>query len=161
MSKVCRDVHRRVHGYYKEALDDDVDEGVGVAKLALWEAAVKGVHIENQRAFSICVAKRYVGSIMRYRAKHVYPDQEVGTSWQTMESWNQALAVHANTQAEIDATTVLRESPMHYADVLRKHYLEGETLEEIARESGTTSACIRKRHERALKWARKHFASEP
>ena len=41
---------------------------------------------------------------------------------------------------------------------MRMHYLEGYTLEEAATKIGVTPECLRKRHERALKWARKKFA---
>jgi DNA-directed RNA polymerase specialized sigma24 family protein len=48
--------------------------------------------------------------------------------------------------------------PENYAVVLRKHYMEGLPLEEIARQEGVSGECIRKRHERALRYARKLFA---
>lgn len=160
MSSIRGELHRRIHKYYKEALEDDVDEGIAAANLALWEATRKGVVIENQRAFSICVAKRYVAGIMQYRTKHLHPEQSEGQPVQGTEVWQDMVSVQSNEYARLDVATILAESPASYAEVLRKHYLEGETLEEIARETGNTSACIRKRHERALKWARKHFPSE-
>jgi RNA polymerase sigma factor (sigma-70 family) len=60
--------------------------------------------------------------------------------------------------AKVDAASILTSLPSHYAEVLRMHYLEGLTLDETSRRLGCTAQSVRKRHERALRWARKRFA---
>ncbi|MCO6466462.1 MAG: sigma-70 family RNA polymerase sigma factor [Bradyrhizobiaceae bacterium] len=154
------DVYRNVRNKYRMATNEDVEDALAEARIALWLSKRRGQTIRCVRAFATCVAQRYVWSAMRRRTKYQYPDGDDCGAWSNLEATVSQLMVYPEHQNHLDAQTVLHESPAHYAEVLRRHYLEGETLEQIAQDIGATAACVRKRHERALNWARKHFKSD-
>lgn len=156
------ELYYTIRKHYSSATYEEVLEGYSLARIAEWEMHEQGKEVRNPTAFCICVVKRFVSSEYRWRNKHVYPDRlgDGAEDWDEVEECRGALGMQSNVDAPIDAERVLQQSPPRYAEVLRRHYLEGETLDQIARDTGATPACMRKRHERALAWARKHLSED-
>ena len=108
-------------------------------------------------AFATVVARRSIGRQMKRSLRNVYPDRDEKTSWDRIATQTHALDVIEHHETNITAHDVIESAPDKYSEVLRLHYLEGFTLNEAAQQVGVTPECMRKRHERALKWARKRL----
>jgi RNA polymerase sigma factor (sigma-70 family) len=96
---------------------------------------------------------------LQRQRRFLYPDHDPFLPWKDLEGAPQVSKIE-NHESVIDVADILEQAPDTYAEVLRLHYLEGLPLEEAAEKLGVSGACLRKRHERALKWARKHFAPQ-
>ncbi len=154
-----RMVHQYITKRYSDASSDDIDDAVSYSFITVWKATEAGVVIRCPEAFAITVAKRAITAQIRWREKYVHPDDDSRYDWPIESSRFFGYELPDPT-TRMDAEQILREAPATYATVLRKHYLEGQSFNDIATSDGITPACVRKRHERALKWARKHFAEQ-
>ncbi|MCU0329810.1 MAG: sigma-70 family RNA polymerase sigma factor [Candidatus Kapabacteria bacterium] len=116
--------------------------------------------IRNVQAFATVVARRILTKDY-YRQRRIANETDLGSATMVvMESQEAALAYQQTERAEearLDTERIMSELPDHYAELLRRHYLDGCTFEQLAKEYGCSPESLRKRHERALKWARKRF----
>ena len=151
------EIYTNLSRRFSRVSPDDLDDAIAESHAVAWQARESGVVLHNVDAFCTVVAKRSLSRVMQRQRRSLYPDHDPLVAWEELEGGS-AIAVEEDQDARIDANDVLEEAPDLYAEVLRLHYLEGHTLEDAARTLGVSGACIRKRHERALKWARKHFA---
>jgi RNA polymerase sigma factor (sigma-70 family) len=141
---------------------DDVYDAMNEARgEQLRQSLALGRVVENVAAYTTVVARRSLAKAFRRRLTMVSVEQ-VGES--TIEAAAERVDVDRCADelraldAKVDAASILTSLPSHYAEVLRMHYLEGLTLDETSRRLGCTAQSVRKRHERALRWARKRFA---
>jgi RNA polymerase sigma factor (sigma-70 family) len=153
-------LYRTVAKRFTHAAPDELDDAVSASLVAIWEAREAGVELHRPEAYATTVARRAVGAQIRWRSKNVYPDSDERLDWKMLQLENGVLVEHPDHGAGVDALRVVAEAPTVYADVLRRHYLEGMDFSQIAEIDSVTTACVRKRHERALKWARQHFHEE-
>ncbi len=138
---------------------DDVDDAIAESRAAAWQAREAGVVLHNVDAFCTVVARRSLSRVMQRQRRALYPDHDPLVAWEDLEGGS-AIAVEEDEDVRIDAREILNQAPEIYAEVLRLHYLEGLSFEEAAKQLGVSGACLRKRHERALKWARERFGGE-
>lgn len=151
-------IYRALAKRYEAADYDDINDALAVADTAVWQAREAGTEVRNPEAFCTCVAKRVLGRTVRRKKRMVYPDHQVNlTDWDEIQRERNAPSASADPSDTIDAHGILESVPEKYAEVLRIHYLEGKSFEDAAAELGVTPECLRKRHERALKWAKKYF----
>lgn len=136
---------------------DDIDDAVAVADAVAWQAREGGVELRNADAYRTIVAKRALGHALKRQRKHVYPDRDDSIAWSTIPEAEVSAYGYEDPSIPIDARGIISQAPVNYAEVLRLHYLEGLTFEDAAVRLGVSAECLRKRHERALKWARKKF----
>lgn len=142
---------------YDRAPKEDIEDAVAMAHVATWQAHDSGVPLRNVDAFATCVAKRSLGRIVKNGLRNVHPDSSDGFDWETVSTTNDRLHDKQDPYTELTAQAIVQAAPESYAEVMRLHYLEGYSLEEAAKLIGVSPECFRKRHERALKWARKKF----
>ena len=140
-------------------LPDDVDDAIAESYIAAWNAAESGSTIHNVDAFCTVVAKRHLIRRHHETQRHVYPDHDESFSWNDLEGASGMVQEPAHDYV-VDSQELLGAAPHIYATILRMHYLEGLTFEAIAELLHVTSDCARKRHQRALRWARTHFRQE-
>lgn len=118
--------------------------------------------IRNIQAFATVVARRILTKD-HYRHRRIANETDLGSATMVvMESQEATLAYRRTERAEearLDTERIMMELPNQYAELLRRHYLEGCTFEQLAKEYGCSAESLRKRHERALKWARKRFVA--
>ena len=152
------DIYLALRRRFTRADDADINDAVAVAHVATWEARETGVALRNVNAFATCVAKRAIGRQIRRSVRNVYPDRDEATTWDRVTTITNSLEVLEDHATNITAHDVVETAPEKYSEVLRLHYLEGYTLNEAAECAGVTPECMRKRHERALKWARKKLS---
>ena len=157
MSSTNNEVYSAMHRRFSRADLEDIDDAVSASRIATWEAREAGVEIYNESAFRTCVARRYLSRHLKWSHKYIYPDRDEGLDWEALAERQGAALEVMDHEDRVDAATVIDSAPDIYAEVLRMHYLEGKAFQEIAKEQGVSSDCVRKRHERALKWARKKF----
>jgi RNA polymerase sigma factor (sigma-70 family) len=110
----------------------------------------------NEDAFITKVAKRHIIKEMYRKDRFTYPDSD-NTSWSVLEQTVKGLQCNESNAEYIDAETILRSAPESYAEVMKMFYYEGLNLKEAADRAGISHAAMRKRHERALRWARETF----
>ena len=135
----------------------DIDDAVSTSHIAAWRARESGTAIYNVQAFCTCVAKRALIRNIEWQRRHIYPDRDEMVDWAGVHSMDKALQHDDDIETKVDAGVILDTAPDLYSDILRMYYLEGKTLEEVASIMNLTPECVRKRHERALKWARSFF----
>lgn len=154
------DLYRVLRRQFPRADHDDVVEAVREAEVVNYLADIRaGGSVRNVEAFSTVVAQRSLGREMRRQKRLLRPDVVEHIDWDQIEMMRQTLPnEEETTAATIDAHDIMDAMPDIYAQVMQLHYLEGLTLDEAAKRIGVSAQCIRKRHERALKWARKRFA---
>ena len=138
---------------------DDLDDAIAESRATAWIARESGVTLHNVDAFCTVVARRALTRQMRIQRNAIYPDHDPHLDWEDLEGGS-AMAVEEDQDTAIDARDVLAQAPELYAEVLRLHYLEGLPLEDAAKKMGVSGACMRKRHERALAWARERFGGK-
>jgi RNA polymerase sigma factor (sigma-70 family) len=139
----------------QEDLVEAVREAVVVSYLS--DHQLQG-GIRNVEAFSTIVARRSLGRELRRQRRLVHPDRAEQYGWDEIDVQTRTMIdEEATCAAAIDASDIMEAMPDNYAEVMRMHYMEGLTLEEAAQRAGVTSECMRKRHERAIKWARRRF----
>ena len=150
-------VYRTLYRRYDSADPDDIDDAVATADVVAWQAREGGVELRNADAYRTLVAKRTLGHALKRLRKHVYPDRDESLGWSTIPDADVSKYGNEDPAIALDANGIIDKAPVNYAEVLRLHYLEGLTFEDAATRLGVTAECLRKRHERALKWAKKKF----
>ncbi len=141
---------------------DDVFDAINEARGEhLRQAMELGRVVENVAAYTTVVARRSLAKAFRRRLTIMSFEQagdgvvEAAADRQDVDRFTE----ESNAlDASVDAQSILTDLPPQYAEVLRMHYLEGLTLDETSRRLGCSAQSIRKRHERALRWARKRFS---
>jgi len=154
-----RHLSRIIQSAFRQLSADDIEDVLAEVRSAIFTAQSAGKVILNVHAYSCTVAKRRASVYARQKRRYVSAEADPlddSEGWTVLDTLT-ADAGSGNCEDEIDVASVLREVPRHYATVLRRHYLEGEDFGLIASAEGVSDVCIRKRHERALKWARKRF----
>lgn len=149
-------LYRMLSRRYSRSRHDDVCEAIQAAAVVTYEATVLRESPRNLEAYMTTVARRTLTKILNERTRRSsHPLNNSGDH----EIYDEEMLVAdlPKHDEEIDAHSIIKRLPLQYSDLLRQHYLEGKPLEEIARNSGVSGACIRKRHERALKRARVLF----
>lgn len=139
---------------------EEVRDAVQSAIAATWERSVLREPPQNVQAYSTVVAQRMLMRQIEYRRRHLNPTGILQNGWDDVGYLGYSSITSRDAEASVDAQTVLNALPDRYANILRRHYLDGHTLEELAHNEGVTPECMRKRHERAIKCARKMFANE-
>lgn len=138
---------------------EDVVDAVQTAVATTWEVAILREPPRNPQAYSTVVAYRVMGRMIEHRRRFFRPYHDLRFGTQDNDGIDMALLTVEDNDVTVDAHAVLEALPANHADVLRRHYLEGKPLEELARTDGVTPECMRKRHERAIKCARKLFVT--
>lgn len=151
------ELYRVLTRKYYGAMRDDVHEAVQHAVVATYEASVLREPPHNVQAYVTTVASRALARSRAYSRRFVHPERDTFDGWASFEGLASPLVVVEQHDPTMDASIVIKAMPENYALVLRQHYIEGLPLEEIARQAGVSAECMRKRHERALKHARKLF----
>jgi len=153
------EIYRSLTRKFDKAGNDDIYDAMSTSALVILERSPLLEPIQNQDAFRVVVARREL--IRRHKKLDplLFPDGDAVNTWEKV-----AIATHSyveahTTENKSDVARVLESIPERYSEVLRMHYLEGMTMEEIAVKLNLKSHCIRKRHERALKVAKKVFSS--
>jgi RNA polymerase sigma factor (sigma-70 family) len=141
---------------------DDVFDAINEARGEhLRQSLEFGRVVENVAAYTTVVARRSLARAFRRRLTIVSFEQagdgvvEAATDRVDVARFDEE---ERALDATVDAARILTDLPPQYAQVLRMHYLEGLTLDETSRRLGCTAQSVRKRHERALRWARKRFS---
>ncbi len=146
LSSLYRTLARR----FRKVERCDLVDAVASSQVVIWEARDNGTVVHNAEAYCTTVAHRYISRELRRRKRHLHLEQVDPMQWEAM--------VVEEPDVLVDAHEVLEQAPKLFSEIMRLHYLEGRSLEDIAKHLGITSMAARKRHERALKWARKAFA---
>lgn len=152
------ELYRHLTRRYAGALPDDVHEAVQYAVVVAYETSVMREPPHNLQAYVTTVANRVMSKHAALAKRFVHPERDTFDGWSSFEDDDSPLVTKEDHETNVDAGRVIGAMPDTYAEVLRKHYMQGLSLEEIAKQEGVSSQCIRKRHERALKYARKLFA---
>lgn len=154
-ASLYRAIKRQFPSAEREQVLDALQEAACVTYMTMRERCVE---VYNVDAFMTTVARRSIARELRRQRRMVRPDAGDYISWDSVEGDQPTLrdeeAYHASS---IDAADIMQAMPPTYAEVMRLYYLEGLTHEQVAERLGATPACVRKRHERAIKWARKTF----
>lgn len=165
MEREPADVYRRYERHFPLCSPDDVDDAQSAATIAtLYAVRAAREPVHDAPAFEYRVMSRYLMRVSKRKRKHVYPDASDDESgWAQVEeslARQHSISTENTMEDHLETEGVLRRLPSHYAQVLNLHYLEGLTLEEAARRIGVSGMCMRKRHERALKLARRVLGIE-
>lgn len=160
MERGPADVYRRYERLFPHCSPDDVDDAMSVAAIAAYHSVHTAREpINDAPAFQYRVMSRFLIRATKRRYRFVFPDQaESATGWDAIEDVRdegRLLETTETLEDRLETEAILDHLPAHYAQVLNLHYLEGYTLEEAAHKVGVSGPCMRKRHERALKVARK------
>lgn len=154
-------LYRMLSWRYAGSTIEDIEDAVAAANCALEESRFLAREpVRNPEAYRTCVAQRFLGRAMQRQRRMVFMDMHGDAGWENLSTNDvQPLRSDDDRQAEhrFDTERILDTLPHQYAQVLALHYLQGLTLEESAHHAGVTPACMRKRHERALKMARRLF----
>ncbi|MBL0321240.1 MAG: sigma-70 family RNA polymerase sigma factor [Ignavibacteria bacterium] len=151
------ELYRHLTRRYAGALPDDVHEAVQYAVVVAYETSVMREPPYNLQAYVTTVANRVMSRHAANARRFVHPERDGTDGWSPFEDRDSPLVTTEDHETTVDAGRVIGAMPDTYAEVLRKHYMLGLPLEEIARQEGVSGECIRKRHERALRYARKLF----
>lgn len=141
------ELYRILSRRYVGTMADDIHEAIQYAVVVAYESSMAREPLQNVQAYVTTVAHRALARFAEARRKVVRSEVAADEQMADLERHDD----------RVDALVILGALPPSYAEVLRRHYLEGQTLEEIARGQGVTGQSIRKRHERALKLARRIF----
>ena len=154
-ASLYRVIKRQFPSAEREQVVEAVREAIYVAFMTVRERCVE---VYNVEAFMTTVARRSIARELRRQRRIIRPDVGDYISWDAVESDGPSVRdVESDHAASIDAADIMQAMPPTYAEVMRLYYLEGLTHEQVAERIGITPACVRKRHERAIKWARKTF----
>jgi RNA polymerase sigma factor (sigma-70 family) len=154
-SELYRTLSRRYNGMEGE----DIQDALSASTLVVLERSAHLEPIENVDAFMTVVAKRELSKQHKRRMPLVFPDASNLLTWEKIETQTSTCEEIENTENRSDVGRVLDSMPPAYAEVLRMHYLEGMTLQGIADVLQINPCCVRKRHERALRCAKKVFSN--
>lgn len=127
----------------------DLADAIATSQAVVWEVRDQGTVVHNVEAYCTTIARRYLSREVRRRRKHTCLDLLDPEVWECMTV--------EDPDVLVDAHEVLEQAPEMYAEIMRMHYLEGRSFEDIARHLEISPEAARKRHERALKWARRTF----
>jgi RNA polymerase sigma factor (sigma-70 family) len=150
-------VYRTLARRFRAMDRNDLDDAVATSRAVMWEVRDQGVVVHNAEAYCMTVARRELSRELRRQRRHFYPDQIGPEEWGEIGHAHAAVVVIEAPEVQADVNEVLEQAPELFAEIMRLHYLEGRSLEEIARVLGISPGAARKRHERALKWARRTF----
>ncbi len=153
------DLYRLLTRRFKFADKEDAIDAVQSAVAATWEVAILREPPRNPQAYSTVVAYRVMGRMIEQRRRFRRPRMDLRMGVVDPDYLEGPLLTTDESETAYDAHAVLEALPLNHADVLRRHYLEGKPLEELARTDGVSPECMRKRHERAIKYARKLFVT--
>lgn len=135
---------------------EDVRDAIGTAHLVTCERAMMAREpILNQEAFMTCVARRALNVAVKRKKRHQFPQDGGNEGWAMFEREHLYIEPAEQIDAVVESHRLFESLPVSYAEVLRLHYLEGITLDEASKRLGVTPECMRKRHERALRMARR------
>lgn len=151
------EIYRYLTRRYAYVDVEEVRDAVQSAVAATWERSVMREPPQNIQAYSTVVAHRMLLRQIEYRRRHLSPSGMMANGWDDIGYFGHSAASPRTAEANVDALTVLKALPDHYSSILRRHYLDGMTLEELAESDGVTPECMRKRHQRAIRYARKMF----
>lgn len=151
------ELYRMITRTFPRSMYDDVHDIIQATVVQSWEKQHVHEPPENQQAYATVVAKRMMLKLVLHRQRFVYPDRETTHSWETLQEEQGCLRSEQNVEQDIDVQCVLRVLPDHYAMILKRHYLEGTPLRQIADELDVSPPAMRKRHQRALTLAREYF----
>lgn len=159
MESTPSSLYRVISRQFPSAHPDDVVEAIREAVyVAFVTVRERCLSVYNVDAFMTTVAKRSLSRELRRQRRMVRPDNGEHITWDRVESERaEPLDQESAHATVIDATDIMQAMPPTYAEVMRLYYLEGLTHEQVAERIGISHACVRKRHERAIKWARKTF----
>ena len=135
---------------------EDVRDAIGTAQLVACERTMMAREpVMNQDAFMTCVARRVLNSSVKRKRRHQFPQEGGDEGWAMFEREHLYIEPAEQMDAVVESQMLFESLPVSYAEVLRLHYLEGITLDEASKRLGVTPECMRKRHERALRMARR------
>lgn len=135
---------------------DDVQDAISTAQLVRFERTLTlREPVLNEEAFMTCVARRALNVAVKRKNRHYFPQEAGEEGWAMFEREYMYFEPEAELDASLESKRLLESMPSNYAEVLRMHYLEGITLDEASKRVGVTPECMRKRHERALRMARR------
>lgn len=130
----------------------DLADAIATSQAVVWEVRDQGTVVHNVEAYCTTIARRYLSREIRRQRKHAALDLLDPEVWETMTM--------EEPEVLVDAHEVLEQAPEMFAEIMRLHYLEGRPFEDIARVLQISPEAARKRHERALKWARRTFCEQ-
>ncbi|MCX6141048.1 MAG: sigma-70 family RNA polymerase sigma factor [Candidatus Kapabacteria bacterium] len=151
------ELYRHLTRKYTGMRHDDVHEAVQYAVVVAYETSVLREPPHNLQAYVTTVASRAMSRAITLSRRFVHPERDMYDGWASLEDADSPLITVEAHETNVDAERVITSMPNTYASLLRKHYMEGLPLEQIAKQEGVSPECVRKRHERALKHARKLF----
>ncbi len=139
---------------------EDVRDAIGAAQLVTCERAMMAREpVLNEEAFMTCVARRALNVAVKRKKRHQFPQEGGDEGWAIFEREYLYVEPAEEIDAVVESHRLFEKLPTRYAEVLRLHYLEGITLDEASKRLGVTAECMRKRHERALRMARRMFGA--
>lgn len=149
-------LYRLLTRQYAGVDKEDVRDAIGTAQLVTYERAMMlREPVLNEEAFLTCVARRTLNVMVKRKKRHVFPQDGGDEGWAMFEREYLVNEPTEELDAIIESNHLLEVLPENYAEVLRLHYLEGITLDEASKRVGVSAECMRKRHERALRLARR------
>jgi RNA polymerase sigma factor (sigma-70 family) len=157
----AQELYRCLSRQFPRARTEDVYDAIyGAYECVLMMSDHSDEQIRNVQAFATVVARRILTKDY-YRRRRITNEADVGTAtmvvMESLEAADRYRSQEGAEDARMDTERIMTELPEQYAELLRRHYLEGHTFESLAKEYGCSPESLRKRHERALKWARKRF----
>lgn len=153
------ELYRLITRTFPRSMYDDVHDVMQVSIVQTWLRRAMKEPPVNQQAYASAIAKRLMSKLVHHRNRFVYPDRETMRGWETLQEERGCLVHEQSTDESLDIQRVLKVLPEHYAYVLRRHYLEGISLRQIADELCVTAPAMRKRHQRALQLAREYVGN--
>lgn len=154
------ELYRMITRTFPRTMYDDVHDVIQATVVYSWEKQQLQEPPDNQQAYATVIARRMMSKLMQHRQRFVYPDRETTHSWESLQEEHVCLRSEQNVEQDIDVQLVLGVLPGHYATILKRHYLEGAPLCEIADELKVSPPALRKRHQRALTLAREFIGRE-
>lgn len=148
------ELYRMITRTFPRTHYDDVHDVIQATVAIEWECLQTREAPVNRQAYATVVARRMMMKMVHHRQRFVYPDRESVHGWETLQEEKGCLLTEQQTEQDLDIQQVLRGLPEKYAIILRRHYLEGASLREIAEEMNIAAPAMRKRHQRALTLAR-------
>lgn len=140
---------------------EDVRDAISSATVVLLERlTIAEKSVDNIQAFVTTVARRILSNIERQRRMLDSSDAWDVARYTKYEQKYLSVDDEATIDDRFETTMLMESLPIPYADVLRRRYLDGYSFEEISAETGISAACLRQRHARALRAARKILSAQ-
>lgn len=151
-----REIARAMQPWRRNSPMEDVRDAISSATVVLLERlTIAEKSVDNIQAFVTTVARRILSNIERQRRVIDSSDAWDATRYMKYEQKYLSVDEEAALDDQFETTMLMESLPIPYADVLRRRYLDGYSFEEISAETGISAACLRQRHARALRAARK------